>query len=121
KTPRKTRGKGTRGGPDLRADLREFIAGRPHGWGHDDWTDLLGRLGGRGHDVSNPDQVGLSLERERLASVLERVEGLERRQAEALADRFQTLWSFRHASTDDIASAAGIDHDLAERARQAAG
>jgi hypothetical protein len=141
KTPRKTRGTGTGGGGgggarkraggggdagagggrDLRSDLREFISSRPHGWGHDDWTGLLGSLGERGHDVSDPDRVGRSLERERLLTVLERVEGLEGRQAEALAERYQTLWSFRHAGTEEVAATAGIDHDLAERAKQAAG
>jgi hypothetical protein len=115
------RGRAAAGGGDLRSDLREFISSRPEGWSHDDWTGLLGRLGERGHDVSNPDQVGMALERERLASVLERVEGLEGHQVEALTDRFQTLWSFRHASTDDVASTAGIDPGLAERAKQSVG
>lgn len=127
KTARKSGGGGARKsaggargrGAGLRGALREFVSSRPGGWGHDDWLGLLDTLRAGGHDVSDTDAVGLALERERLASVLERVEGLEPRQAEALADRYQTLWSLRHASVQEISDTAGVDQEIAQRAQQA--
>ncbi|HEX5727125.1 MAG TPA: helix-hairpin-helix domain-containing protein [Longimicrobiaceae bacterium] len=101
--------------PDLREDLRAFAAGRPEGWSHDDWLAFVNHLRERGHDVSDPDAVGRSLERERLAAVLEAVPGLGPRRIEALVSRFDTLWSLRQAHVDDIARVPGIPRALAER------
>jgi hypothetical protein len=106
-----------RGGksPDLTRDLRDFASGRPDGWDHDDWEAFLDHLRGRGHDTSNADAIGLALERERLALALQKVEGIGPQRIRALTDRFITLWSLRNAEVEDIASAASIRRDLAER------
>ncbi|HEX2092956.1 MAG TPA: hypothetical protein VHG28_11160 [Longimicrobiaceae bacterium] len=124
KTARKTRGAGTaRGGRGggLQAELRDFVSARPQGWGHQDWLGLLDDLRGKGHDVSDAAAVGMALERERLAATLEGVEGVNARQVRALTDRFQTLWSLRQASADEIADTPGISRPLGERIRQALG
>jgi hypothetical protein len=100
---------------DLREHLRRFAAARPNGWNHDDWLGLLDELRGHGHDISNPDAVGATLERERLLLVLEGVDGLGPRRAQTLATRFETLYSLRHAGASEIASAARLPLPLATR------
>ena len=103
---------------NLRADLREFASARPEGWNHDDWVGFLDHLRGRGHDVSDSDEVGMSLERERLTVQLEQVPGMGPRRVEALVGRFHTLYSLRQADVDSVAEVPGMNRALAERVRQ---
>jgi len=103
--------------PDLRGDLRTFARARPDGWGHHDWLGLLDDLRSRGHDVSDGDAVGMQLERERLLHQLEEVPGLGRK-SEALVARFETVYSLRQASVDEVAAVKGVNRDLAERVKQ---
>lgn len=105
--------------PDLREDLRAFVQARPGGWGHDDWMTFLDHLRGRGHDTSDPEAVGLLLERERLWALLERVPGMGPRRIEAVVGRFDTIWSAHHAGVDEIAALPGMNRSLAEKVRQA--
>ncbi|MDB4951796.1 MAG: hypothetical protein JWM27_4445 [Gemmatimonadetes bacterium] len=115
KTAASARSGGSRGKkPDLRADLRDFASARPSGWDHDDWLGFLDHLKSRGHDTSDHDGVGRSLERERLAVTLERVDGLDSRTVDTLTERFGTLYSLRNADADEIAS-AGVPRDVAEK------
>lgn len=104
---------------DLRADLRAFAAGRPHGWDHKDWLVFLEHLSERGHETSDAEAIGKALERERLAVVLETVQGMGAKRVDSLVERFQTLWSMRHASVDAIATTPGMNLSLAEKVRQA--
>ncbi|HEX8697074.1 MAG TPA: helix-hairpin-helix domain-containing protein [Longimicrobium sp.] len=104
---------------DLRADLRDFASARPEGWGHDDWVGFLEHLRGRGHDTSDADAIGLQLERERLAVVLERVQGMGPRRVQAVVERFDTYWSLARADVDQIAAVPGMNLALAEKVRQA--
>lgn len=110
-----TAARGASRSPDLTRDLRDFASGRPQGWDHDDWESFLGHLRNRGHDTSNADAIGLALERERLALALQQVEGVGPQRVKALTDRFTTVWSLRNAEVEEIASAAKIRRDLAER------
>lgn len=103
----------------LREDLRDFASARPSGWGHDDWLSFLDTLKERGHDTSEPEAIGRQLERERLAVVLSQVPGLGPRRVEALVERFETMWSARHAGADRIAEVPGIPRALAERVAEA--
>jgi len=104
---------------DLRADLRDFASARPEGWGHDDWLGFLEHLRGRGHDTSDADAIGLQLERERLAVILERVQGMGPRRVQAVVERFDTYWSLARAGVDEIAAVPGMNLALAEKVRQA--
>jgi hypothetical protein len=99
----------------LQEDLRAFATARPSGWNHEEWVGFLTELAAKGHDCSDPEQIGARLERERLALSLEAIQGVEHSGVEALADRFQTLWSARHASPEDIAQTAGLPRPQAER------
>jgi excinuclease ABC subunit C len=103
---------------NLRADLREFASARPGGWNHDDWVGFLDHLRGRGHDVSDSDSVGVSLERERLAVHLEQIPGMGPRRVDALVNRYHTLYSLSHAGVDELAEVPGMNRALAERVRQ---
>ena len=102
----------------LQADLRAFAIARPAGWNHEDWMSFLAHLNDRGHDVSDHQTIGIRLERERLAVALEAIEGLGPKRVHSLVDRFQTLWSMRHAQAADIATVAGMTRPLAERVAQ---
>lgn len=102
----------------LQADLRAFAIARPSGWNHEDWMAFLGHLGEKGHDVSDQQAIGARLERERLAVALEAIEGLGPKRVQSLVDRFQTLWSMRHAQSADIATVAGMTRPLSERVVQ---
>ena len=106
-------------GPDLRADLRAFVQAQPSGWGHDDWIAFLDHLRERGHDTSDPEAIGLALERERLAATLERIVGMGPRRVQALVERYDTLYSACRADVDEIAALPGMNRSLAEKVRQA--
>jgi hypothetical protein len=106
-------------GPDLQADLRAFVTARPAGWGHDDWIAFLDHLRERGHDTTDADAIGLSLERERLAATLERIQGMGPRRVDAMVQRYDTLWSARLAGVDELAALPGMNRSLAEKVRQA--
>jgi hypothetical protein len=117
KSAAKGSAKSARGGgkADLQGELRQFITENPEGWGHEQWQGLLGRLGERGYDTSSPDQVGMQLERERLHSRLQGVEGVSAQRARTIADRFGTLYSLRHADVDEIVRETKVSRDVAER------
>jgi hypothetical protein len=106
-------------GPDLKEDLRAFVQARPAGWGHGDWVSFLDHLAERGHDTTDPDAIGLLLERERLWALLEGVQGMGPRRIQAVVERYDTIWSAHHASVDEIATLAGMNRSLAEKVRQA--
>ncbi|HEU4883651.1 MAG TPA: hypothetical protein VFT45_15430, partial [Longimicrobium sp.] len=102
----------------LQADLRAFAIARPSGWNHEDWMAFLAHLSEKGHDVSDHQTIGIRLERERLAVALEAIEGLGPKRVHALTERFQTMWSMRHAEPADIATVAGMTRPLSERVVQ---
>ncbi|HEY0016735.1 MAG TPA: helix-hairpin-helix domain-containing protein [Longimicrobium sp.] len=102
----------------LQADLRAFAVARPAGWNHEDWMAFLAHLSERGHDVSDQAVIGSRLEQERLGVALTGIEGLGPKRVDALVQRFQTLWSMRHADAASIAGVPGMTRPLAERVVQ---
>lgn len=100
---------------ELLFELRRFSEEHPQGWGHDEWTGLLDQLAVNGHDVSDHDGIGRSLERERLVHTLQRMEvrGLGPKRVDAIADRFGTLWNLMNASEEDIAGIPSVPRPLA--------
>lgn len=101
-------------------EVRRFARENVGGWNHGQWLDLLGRLRDGGHDTADEDSIGLSLERERLTAVLEDVEGLGPRKAQAIVKRFDTVYSLNHASDDELHGVSGITPELAQRIRERA-
>jgi len=105
----------------MRKRLQAFVEEHPDGWNHDEWMELLSELQAGGADVSDQADVGRMLEKTRLEWELTRrgVKGLGPKRSEALVDRFETLWSLRHASIDDVAEVPTITRSLAEKVIQA--
>jgi hypothetical protein len=102
-------------------ELRDFVDTHPDGWDHQSWLNLLATLKDAGVDVSNTEEIGLALERTRLAATLKgkKVQGLGPKRIQAVVDRFGTLWNLRHASADEIAEIPTIHADLAGKVRDA--
>jgi hypothetical protein len=103
------------GGPDLRADARGFVSGRPQGWNHDEWLGFLEDLRGRGHNIEDRDAIGSLLERERLAVMLEKVEGLGSQRVKSISERYGNVWRLKDASVDALTRETKIPRPLAER------
>ena len=105
----------------LRDDLRTFVETHPSGWDHGDWLELLRSLESKGFDVEQSDSIGVELERERVRTGLANlgISGLGPKRREALADRFPTWWTLRHASPEQIAEIDTIHRSLAEKVVQA--
>ena len=110
-TPRKTGGK--KG--DLKKDLRDFASTRPQGWSHDDWLRFLDDLQARGHNISDRDQIGSMLEKERLSLALERIPGLSAQRARTIAERYGYIWRLKETDADQLASEANVPRPVAEK------
>jgi len=95
--------------------ISTFIETHPTGWTHNQWLELLVELEEEGTDVTQPEAVGLELERERLGWELRRreVQGLGPKRVQALIDTFNTFWSLRQASAAEIAEIKTIPLALA--------
>lgn len=102
-------------GPDLQGDLRQFVRDNPHGWGHDEWLGLLDQLRSRGHSVDDTEEIGRQLERERLATRLEGVQGVGPQRVKTISQHFGSIWGLMYADVDDLARSANIPRPLAER------
>jgi len=101
--------------PDLARDLDDFAAAQPGGWSHEDWMNFLEYLAQRGHDTSNPNVIGIDLERKRLALILGEVPGMGPKRVQALVERYDTLWNLRQATVDELAEQKSLTRALAER------
>ncbi len=101
--------------------LVAFAESHPDGWDHQAWLGLLGDLEAHGIDVSDPERIGLELERVRLAEELRRrkISGLGPKRIEAIVDRFQTLWRLRQAEAEEVAEIGTIPSALAEKVAEA--
>lgn len=101
--------------------LQAFVENHPEGWDHTGWLGLLSDLQQAGVDVSDPQDIGRSLERTRLAATLraKKVQGLGPKRIQAVVEHFGTLWNLQHASADEIAEIPTIPARLAKTVRQA--
>ena len=101
--------------------FRSFLAEHPGGWGHDDWVNLLQELSDAGVDITQQDEIGLTLERERVKAFLEGtgVKGLGPKRRDALASRFGRLWDLEQATVEELAEIPTIPRSLAEAVHRA--
>lgn len=119
KTPAAKTGGAARGkAPDLRKDLRDFASARPEGWSHDDWLTFLEHLKSRGHNITEREEIGRALEKERLDLALEGVQGLQPKGRKSLVERFGNVWSLRDADPDEVSRRGGVDRSVADRIRE---
>ncbi len=114
-----TKGRKKTDQPDLARDLDDFAAAQPGGWSHEDWMNFLEYLAQRGHDTSNPDAIGIDLERKRLALILGEVPGMGPKRVQNLVERYDTLWNLRQATVDELAEHKSLTRALAERVYEA--
>lgn len=112
-------GGGTRKEAELRKQARDFAAGRPQGWSHDDWIGFLEDLKQRGHNVEDREAIGNLLERERLGLLLENVQGMGPQRVNSVLDRYGNLWRLKEASAEDVARETGLSRPLAEKVVEA--
>ena len=105
----------TKGGADLRKDLRDFAGTRPQGWSHDDWLTFLDDLKSRGHNINDRDAIGSMLERERLALALEKIPGVGPARVRAIADRYGYLWRLRETNADQLSREADLPKSVADK------
>lgn len=100
----------------LDKEIQAFVGQHPDGWGHGEWLSFLHRLHDHGIEVSDPDSVGLALEKERIRSTLRgfAVKGLGPKRVEAIADGFGTFHELRSADATGMAGRAGIPLKLAQ-------
>ena len=100
----------------LSGEIRSFVHDHRNGWGHDQWLSLLHHLGEEGHDVSNPDAIGLALEKELIRQTLKtcRVKGLGPKRIESVANAFGTLHDLRQVSGPELAHRIGIPSKVAQ-------
>jgi hypothetical protein len=101
---------------DTGPEVRRFVEEHPQGWGHEDWLEFLHRLYETGHEIPDPDGLGLAVERERLVQVLDRIElkGLGPKRREALTNHFGSLYDLCSTDSEHIARLTGIPRSLAE-------
>jgi hypothetical protein len=101
--------------------LKDFVSAHESGWNHHEWLGLLAELTDAGYDTTDPDHIGMALERERLKLVLEQasVKGLGPQRREAVAESFGTVWNLQHASVEDLSGIPGLHHKLAQAIHEA--
>ncbi|MGD2121784.1 MAG: hypothetical protein PVJ76_08565 [Gemmatimonadota bacterium] len=99
----------------LAVELAAFVDTHPQGWGEDEWLGLLHHLGTSGFDVSDPDSIGLALERARVRSVLKQtgIRGLGPKRIESIAAEFSFLPQLRDADPGQLAAQTGVPGKLA--------
>jgi hypothetical protein len=80
-------------GDGLNGRIQQFVEQNPDGWSDEDWVRFLAELGEAGLDTSDPDALGLELERARLLRRLQtaNIKGLGPRRIATVAERYGTL------------------------------
>ncbi len=104
---------------EMKNALKSFVAEHPDGWSHAEWDTLLSRLGETGLDVSDPDSIGLELERSRVLTVLEgtALSGLGPKRRAAIAERYPRMYDLRQASEEELAEVPSITPRIARALR----
>jgi len=100
----------------LGVELTAFVNTHSQGWGQDEWLGLLHHLGTSGFDVSDPDSIGLELERARVQSVLKQsgIKGLGPKRIESIATEFSFLPQLRDTDPKELAARTRIPGKLAQ-------
>jgi hypothetical protein len=100
----------------ISGEIRAFAEAHTQGWSHEEWLAFFHHVESEGHDVSDPDGIGLALEQERLRIVLKEsgLKGLGPKRIESITRHFATLQNLRMADARNIAEHTGIPKALAE-------
>jgi hypothetical protein len=101
---------------ELAMEIMAFVGHHPHGWAHDEWLGFLHQLGASGFDASDPDGIGLALERARVRTVLKQIgiKGLGPKRIESIAAEFSFLPQLRDTDPGQLAARTGLPAKLAK-------
>lgn len=104
----------------LQAELQGFAEAHVDGWNHEQWEMLLQSLRQKGIQTHDTDQIGLQLERERLALRLKRLslKGLGPKRLDSIVDAFQTLWNLQQARPEELTEVKGVTPALANQLKE---
>jgi hypothetical protein len=99
---------------EMAREILAFLESRPDGWSNEDWVGFLHHLGHSGFDVSDPDGIGLALERARVETALKAsgIKGLGPKRIEAIAAEFSFLPQLRDTDPDEVAARTGVPRKL---------
>jgi hypothetical protein len=103
---------------EMAREILAFVDSHPDGWSDDDWFGFLHHLGASGLDISDPDVIGLALERARVQTVLKAagVKGLGPKRVESIATEFSFLPQLKDTDPDEVASRTGVPKKLVHEA-----
>ena len=101
---------------EMAREIFAFVEAHPHGWSHDEWLGLLHHLGSSGQDVSDPDEIGLTLERARVQVALKHtgIKGLGPKRIDAIAAEYSFLPQLRDTDPNEVAAKTGVPRKLAQ-------
>jgi hypothetical protein len=110
-------------GDGLNGRIQQFVEQNPGGWSDEDWVRFLAELGEAGLDTSDPDALGLELERARLLRRLQtaNIKGLGPRRIATVAERYGTLWNVQRAEVEELRTLPGFNRQIAEALKSAVG
>lgn len=99
---------------EMAGELLAFVDSHPNGWSDHDWAELLHHLAASDLDVSDPDGIGLALERTRVQTLLKAagVKGLGPKRIESIAMEFSFLPQLRDTHPDQVAARTGVPKKL---------
>jgi excinuclease UvrABC nuclease subunit len=100
----------------LEKEIQSFVGQHPEGWGHGEWLSFLHHLRDEGLEISNPDSIGLALEKERVRSALRgiAIRGLGPKRVESIADGFGTFHELLSVDARGLAGRTGIPMKIAQ-------
>lgn len=100
----------------MSTDIQAFVRDNMEGWNHDEWMGFIQHLGESGYDVSDQDGIGLTLEQERLRSLLRNwgVKGLGPKRIEALTYAYASLENMKGTDGPGIAERTGLPKQVAK-------
>ena len=103
---------------EMAREILAFLESHPDGWGDEDWFGFLRHLGASGLDTSDPDDIGLVLERARVQTVLKAagVKGLGPKRIESIATEFSFLPQLKDTHPDEVATRTGVPRKFVHEA-----
>jgi hypothetical protein len=96
-------------------EVRAFVHAHRDGWNHNEWLGFIDHLRVLGCESPDLDQVGLTLEKERIRALLSNsgIRGLGPKRIEAIAEEFSSWNQLLEADPSDLSSRTGVPFGIA--------